>query len=184
MSNRYERRKAVANQRKQFRKLKTTTLDQHFEDTLRRVRAEFEHAGEIQHVFECMTGDEIFHVSANWPDRRAKGAAWTALRDSFRRRGVNRYVFTSEAWVGKTPGPRPADDPQRGECVQVIAVERNGPRRHAFAEITRNGQMATLGPWQVSGEVPPGWLLELLDDGYSDQSLKAEPPPLGKISEF
>jgi len=54
-------------------------------------------------------------------------------------------VFASEAWVGKTPGLLPADDPDRGESVQVIAVERNGPRRYAFAEITRNGEMARSG---------------------------------------
>jgi hypothetical protein len=59
-------------------------------------------------------------------------AACAALRDSFRRRGVNRYLFASEGWVGKTPGFLPADDPSRGECVQVIVVERNGPRRYCF----------------------------------------------------
>jgi hypothetical protein len=162
--------------------LKTATLDQHFDDTLRRVRTEFERTGEVAPVFECMTDNEIFHVSANWPDRRAKAAAWTALRDSFRRRGVNRYVFATEAWVGKTSGLRPTDDPARGERVLVIAVERNGPRRYASAEITRNGETATLGPWEISSEAPPGWLLELLEDGYSDRSPKPEPPPLERTS--
>src|SRR5262249_1310160 len=33
-----------------------------------------------------------------------------------------------------------------------------------------------------SSEAPPGWLLELLEDGYSDRSPKPEPPPLGRIS--
>jgi hypothetical protein len=91
MSDRHERRKARAISRKKLAKLKTATLDQHFDNTLRRVRTEFERTGEVAPVFECMTDNEIFHVSANWPDRRAKAAAWTALRDSFRRRGVNRY---------------------------------------------------------------------------------------------
>ena len=182
MSDRHERRKARAISRKKLAKLKTATLDQHFDDTLRRVRTEFERTGEVAPVFECMTDNEIFHVSANWPDRRAKAAAWTALRDSFRRRGVNRYVFATEAWVGKTSGLRPTDDPARGERVLVIAVERNGPRRCAFAEITRNGETATLGPWEISSEAPPGWLLELLEDGYSDRSPKPEPPPLERTS--
>ena len=140
-------------------KLKTATLDQHLDDMLGRVRAEFARTGEIYPVFECVTDGEIFHVPGNWPDRSARAAACAALRDSFRRRGVNRYVFASEAWVGKTPGLRPADDPDRGERVFVIAVERNGPRRYAFAEITRNGGTATLGPWQVNGDAPQGWLL-------------------------
>src|SRR6516162_7894194 len=81
------------------------TLDQHFEETLRRVRTEFECTGSIDPEFECLTDDESFHVPANWPDCRAKAAAYAALRDSFRRRRVNRYVFISEAWVGKTPRP-------------------------------------------------------------------------------
>ena len=79
------------------------TLEQHFEEALRRVRTEFECTGSIDPEFECLTDDESFHVPANWPDGRAKAAAYAALRDSFRRRRVNRYFFISEAWVGKPP---------------------------------------------------------------------------------
>jgi hypothetical protein len=182
MSNRHERRKATAATRKKFVKLKTATLDQHFDSTVRRVRTEFERTGRIGCEFECVTDGEIFQVPANWPDRHAKAAACAALRDSFRRRKVNRYVFAGEGWVGRTPGLLPTDDPDRGECVQVIAVERNGPRRCASAEITRNGETATLGPWEMSSEAPSSWLLELLGDGYSDRSPKSEPPPLERIS--
>jgi hypothetical protein len=184
MSNRHERRKATAICRNGLARLKTATLHQHLDDMLGRVRAEFARTGEIHHVFECVTDGEIFHVPANWPDRRAKAATCAVLRDSFRRRGVNRYVFASEAWVGKTPGLRPADDPDRGELVQVIAVERNGPRRYAFAEIMRNGETATLGPWEVTADVPQSWLFELLEDSHSDRAPKGEPPPLraGRMS--
>jgi hypothetical protein len=180
MSNRHKRRKASATFRKS--KLKRFTLDQHFEETLRRVRAEFERTGEVHPGFHCVTDAESFDVPAHWPDSSAKGAACAALRDSFRRRGVNRYLFTGECWAAKTPGLSPADDPDRDESVQVIAVERNGLRRYAFAEITRNGGIATLGPWEVNGEVPPGWLLELLEEGHSDRAVKVEPPPVGRIS--
>src|SRR5262249_24114493 len=182
MSNRHKRRKATAGRRKKLAKLKTATVEQHFDDRLRRVRTEFERTGGIDPEFECVTDGEIFQVLGNWPDRHAKAAAYAGLRDSFRRRGVNRYVFASEGWVGKTPGFRPTDDPDRGECVQVIAVERNGLRRYAFAEITRNGATASLGPWKVSGDVPRGWLLELLEDGYSDRPRKEEPPPVPRLS--
>ena len=99
---------------------KTATLDQHFEKTLRRVRAEFKRTGEIYPRFKCVTDAESFNVPVNWPDRGARAAACAALRDSFRRRGVNRYLFVSEVWVGTTRGLRPADDPDRRECVQVI----------------------------------------------------------------
>src|SRR5262249_50302527 len=58
----------------------------------------------------------------------------------------------------------------------------NGPRRYAFAEITRSRQTATIGPWQVSGEAPQGWLMELLEDGYTDRSPKIERPPVGTLS--
>jgi hypothetical protein len=182
MSNRHERRKAIATHRKRLAELKTATLDQHLHDTMRRIRAAFERTGEIHPEFECLTDGEIFNVPANWPDPSAEAAACAALRDSFRRRGVNRYVFASEAWVGKTPALRPTDDPARSERVQVIAVERNSPRRYAFAEITRNGATATLGPWEVTGDVPQHWLFELLDEGHSDRSPKAEPRPVPRLS--
>jgi hypothetical protein len=179
MLNRHERRKATAKQRKE---LKAATLDQHFEQTLRRVRTEFEQTGELYPLFECLTDHESFHVAANWPNPSARAAACIALKDCFRRREVNRYIFISEGWVEKTPGLSPADDPDAGECVLVLAVERNGPRRYASAEITRNGQTAILGPWQVNSEAPPSWLAELLEDGYSDGSPKPEPPAVGRIS--
>jgi len=179
MLNRQERRKATEKRRKE---LKAATLDQHFEEMLRRVRAEFEHTGQLYPVFECLTDRETFHVPANWPNRNAKAKACMALKDCFRRRGVNRYVFTTEGWVEKTPGLLPADDPDAGECVLVLAVERNGPRRYASAGITRNGQTPILGPWQVENEAPPSWLAELLEDGYSDRSPTPEPAPVGRIS--
>jgi len=182
MSNRHERRKTTAGRRKKLAKLKTATLDQHFDDRLHRVRTEFERTGGIDPEFECVTDGEIFQVLGNWPDGHAKAAAYAGLRDSFRRRGVNRYVFASEVWVGKTPGMLPADDPDHGEGVQVLAVERNGLRRYAFAEIMRNGETATLGPWVLKSDVPPGWLLELLEEGHSDRAPVVEPRPLERIS--
>jgi hypothetical protein len=179
MRNRHERRKATSQRRKE---LKSGTLDQHFEETLRRVRTEFERNGELHPTFECLTDREIFRVPADWPDRSARAAACIALKDCFRRRRVKRYVFTSEAWASKSPGLLPADDPVRDECGLVLAVERNGPRRYASAEITRNGATATLGPWQIDSEVPPSWLAELLEEGYSDRSPRPEPAPVGELS--
>ena len=161
---------------------KTATLDQQFEKTLRRVRAEFKRTGEIHPRFKCVTDAESFNVPVNWPERSTRGAVCAALRDTFRRRGVNRYLFASEGWVRKTPGLLPTDDPNRGECVFVIAVERNGPRRYASAEITRNEGTATLKPWQVNGDVPPSWLAELLEEGHSDRAAKVEPAPVGRFS--
>ena len=131
---------------------KTVTLEEHLHETLRRIRAEFERTGEIHPRFECVTDAESFDVPANWPDRGARTAVCAALRDSFRRRRVNRYLFASEGWVRKTPGLLPTDDPNRGECVQVIAVERNGPRRFAFAEITRNEGATRSCPTVTSAE--------------------------------
>jgi hypothetical protein len=45
-------------------KLKTATLDQHFNVTLRRVRTEFERTRKIDPRFECVTDGETFHVDA------------------------------------------------------------------------------------------------------------------------
>jgi hypothetical protein len=95
---------------------------------------------------------------------------------------VNRYVFASDVWVGKTSDLPAGDDPERGNCVFVIAVERNGFRRFDFAEITRNGGAATLGPWNANGDVPQGWLFELLDEGYSERTPRTESPPVGRLS--
>jgi hypothetical protein len=178
MFNRHERRKASTPSRKKFTMLKTVTIDHHLDDIMRCVRLEFERTGEIHSRFECVTDGEIFHVPVSWLDHGEKAAVCAALRDSFRRRRVSRYVFASEGWVVKSPGLLPTDDPARGECVLVIAVECNGPRRCASAEITRNGETATLGPWEMSSEAPPSWLLELLEDGYSDRSPKPERPAL------
>ena len=55
MSNRHERRKVLATSRKNLGKLKTATLDYHLDDTLQRVRAEFERTGAIHSRFECVT---------------------------------------------------------------------------------------------------------------------------------
>src|SRR5271165_2334404 len=178
MINRHERRKAAAKRRKQW---KSTSLDQQFEETLLQVRTEFKRTGRLSPTFECVTHHETFRVPVNWPDGNGRAAACSALKDCFRRRGVSRYVFISEGWVGNTPGLIPADDPDRSESVVVLAVEREGRRRHASAEITRTGETATLGPWEVSSETPESWLAELLEDGYSDRSVEPEPPPVGKI---
>ena len=43
-------------------------------------------------------------------------------------------------------------------------------------------ETATLGPWQVNSDVPQSWLLELLEEGHSDRAVKAEPPPVGRVS--
>ena len=67
---------------------------------------------------------------------------------------------------------------------KVLAVERSGARKLAFAEITRTERMTTLGPWDVKGEadIPQSWLLELLEEGHSDRAAKVEPPPVGRLS--
>ena len=58
MLNRHERRKASATCRNS--KLRTSTLNQHFNETLHRVRAVFERSGEIRPGFECVTDAETF----------------------------------------------------------------------------------------------------------------------------
>jgi hypothetical protein len=181
MPNRHQRRRAAATSTTKLAKLKTATLDQHLDDRMRRIRAEFERTGEIHPGFECVTDRGHFFVPGSWPDRSAKAAACAALRDSFRRRGVIRYVFASEVWMGNTSGLAPTDDPDRAEGAIVIAVERKGSRRLAKAKITRDGQTATLGPWGVDAEPPQSWLLELLEEGHSDRRPKAEGAPVPRL---
>jgi hypothetical protein len=175
MRNRHERRKAAATSTKKVVRLNTATFDQFFDGVLHNVRAVFERTGEIRPGFDCLADGESFHIAADWPDPGTKQAAYAALQDYFRHRGVKRYLFVTEAWMGDTPGLSPTDDPGRGECVQVIAVERNGPRRAAVAEIIRHGETATLGPWNVALD-QKGRLFELLEGGHSDREPKEQCP--------
>ena len=62
MPNRHDQRKVLSTCGKT--KLKSSTLDQHFEETLCRVRTEFERSGEVQPVFHCVTDAESFDVPA------------------------------------------------------------------------------------------------------------------------
>ena len=165
------------------REKKLGTLDQYFDKALRDVRAEFERTGGVEPGFLCVSDTEVFGVPGIWPDHGgAKAAACAALRDCFRRRGVKRYVFVSEGWVSGVPGLPPGDNSDRSECVQVSAVERNGSRKWAFAHVTRNGDTATLGLWELSDCIPQSWLMELLEEGHSDRAIKAEPAPLEQVS--
>src|SRR6476660_7083087 len=86
MPNRHDRRKALSTYGET--KFKSSTLDQHFEETLCRVRADFEGRRKVQSAFHCVTDTESFDISAHWPDRTAKAATCAALRDTFRHRGV------------------------------------------------------------------------------------------------
>jgi hypothetical protein len=54
--------------------------------------------------------------------------------------------------------------------------------RFAIAEIACNEGKATLGPWQVNGDVPQSWLAELLEEGHSDLGVEADPPPVDEVS--
>ena len=72
MSKHHHRRKFAATSGKRLTNLNTATLDQQLDETLRRVRAEFESTGKICSRFECVTDGESFHVAANWPDRNAR----------------------------------------------------------------------------------------------------------------
>ena len=164
------------------------TLDQHFEQTLRRVRTELESGEMTELEFECVTKDETFHVIIEGLlDDQKKRVAYSALRDCFRRRGVSRYVFTGRALSTKTPAHGLMINPlERAEWVDVIAVERNGVWKYAYAEITRNGGAVTVGPWKVSEYLRMGnwsddrpveaWLLDLLEQSYFDEAPRLERP--------
>jgi hypothetical protein len=134
--------------------LNIATLDQHLDETLAGVRAEFEYYREVHSRFECVTDGESFNFVPNWPeDRGAKAAVCAVLRDSFRRRGVNRFVFASEGCVGKKACLTATDDPDHGECVLVIAVERNGSRKCA-GEIQFHEHAPPEALCATNGDVP------------------------------
>jgi hypothetical protein len=166
--NRQQRRASE----RQIKKL--GTLAEHFAKTLRDVRAEFERDGDIGSGFNCFAGAEAFSISNPWPTSEAKPAAYAALRDTFRRRGVNRYLCATECWGSQTLDVRPSEAPDRIEYVKVIGVERGGARKCALAEITRNGETATLGPWQAFDDIE-SWLFELLEEGHSDRGAETKP---------
>ena len=107
----------------------------------------------------------------------------SALRNCFRRRGVNRYVVTGRALM--------TNPPERAEWAHVIAVEGNGVWKYAYAEITRDGGAVTVGPWKLS-EYPrmgnwsddrptEAWLLDLLEQRDSDEASILERIFTGKL---
>jgi hypothetical protein len=161
------------------------TLDEHFEYTLGDVRRQLE-SGQLSDLeFECVTKDGTFDVTIedgllNDPKNRV---AVSALRDCFRRRRVSRYVVTGRALM--------INPPERAEWAHVIAVERNGVWKYAYAEITRDGGAVTVGPWKLS-EYPrmgngsddrptEAWLLDLLEQSDSDKASKLEVPWVRKL---
>jgi len=166
-------------------KLKNMTLEEHLKDVLGRVRAEFEKTGEVGAAFECVAENgELITIPIAWKSSEEKYASFGPLKDTFRRRGVRRYVFMNEVWQSKSKNKdfkgAPRDDPNRTEAVMVSGVERNGPRKEFVADIKRQGTKATLGPWETIDRSDPEsssswWGLELMEEGYSDRPKVAEP---------
>jgi hypothetical protein len=163
------KRKAAVRQ-----KIRNMTLNEHVEDVLGRVRKEFERKGEVRASFECVAENgELITIPFEWNNPQEKYASFGPLKDTFRRRGVRRYIFVNESWVSKNTdfkGP-PCDDPNRTEAVMVSGVERSGPRKEFMAHINRQGSTVTLGPWEESPGDARGswWGLELMEEGYSDR---------------
>jgi hypothetical protein len=158
------------------------TFDHHFEDMLRRVRTEFECTEIVKEGFEYVTENGVVELIAEWSSLAEQGQLDrtaelnVSLRDSFRRCGVKRYVVAGGGWVCEKPTAHPEDDGS-GEWIQVLAIERNGPRKYAHAEIMYEDGSVTLGPWQVSDDVPQCPLSELLQEGYPDQVPTVASPP-------
>jgi hypothetical protein len=69
MRNRHERRKAAATYRKKLAGLNTATLDRHFDDVLRRARADFERTGDFCPRFECV-------ADGGWTQQKERLASW------------------------------------------------------------------------------------------------------------
>jgi hypothetical protein len=168
MGNRAERRRAEAQARKTRAKLEKASLEEHFNDALRRIRAELVHTGEVRTRFECVSPDGLFVIKELWHNAAEKRAAYGVLRDAFRRRGVSRYIFTAEGRVTGT---------EEFNLVTVFAVER-GRRKFAKADIIRDEARTTLGPWEIDDHAGEGWLTELLEEGHSDRPPKVEEPTL------
>jgi hypothetical protein len=169
-------------------KLRTLgTFDHHFEDVLHRIRAEVDGDGFLEgvEIFEYVTENEVVGLIADWSrlaeswrlDRTAE--LYVSLRDGFRLCGVKRYVIAGEGWVCEKPTRHCPEDDECGRWVQVLAIERNGPRKYAHAEIIYGDEGSRmLGPWEVSHDIPQGPLSELLEEGDSDQAPTASSPPV------
>ena len=139
------------------------TLDHHFASALRDVRVAFDLNRYICAQFRCVTATGVFSIPAIWNDPNERAVAPAALRETFRRRGVRYYIFVSECWASEDPVVHPSEAADRTEHVQVFGAER-GACKYAMAEITRNEETATLGPWIITAEAQEGWLSELLED--------------------
>src|SRR6266536_3170423 len=149
-----------------LRRLPELSLEEHAMDLRVRVASEFRRTGRVIHRFEAVTekGD-VFHVDAGWHNDHERAMFPNSLKDAFRRRGVQRYLFATESWRGSGKTDiRPSADPDRTEHVDIIAVER-GSRLFHSAEIKRAD--GVIGDWTTCDEFK-GWLGELLDDVDSD----------------
>ena len=122
------------------------------------------------------------------PNPRPGGADWNVRADELSAgrppsmrwpmSAAIRAITTVGRHTGSPAGPMPTYFP-------ISAARNCGRAAPAFiaAAMARWVEgTATLGPWQVNGDVPQSWLLELLDEGHSDRAVKVEPPPLARLS--
>lgn len=111
------------------------TLEEFFDFTAKRAAELFAITGEILPMWHIVDRDGNHDlIMTPWHSPTEKSIMLTALRETFRERGVTRYAFMSEAWEATVQSREQAeawaqrvhDHPDRRETLTVVAEDRCG----------------------------------------------------------
>lgn len=126
---------------------------------------------EVMPTFLALSpGEEMSVIACPFENERDKQRAFDMAAMYFLIKDVSRYVFASEAWVisrdrdGPEETRAPSECEDRSEVISVTGVDRDEVL-HVTAEITRDGDRATVGePRWITSEngLPGGTLTRLL----------------------
>jgi hypothetical protein len=142
----------------------TSELTDFFEEMKHQAERLFLKRGALHPTFFLLfdnRDDEGFYKMAQfsfqWGNREEKYTSVQQIKTIIRHgkpQPVLAYCFIGEAWTsdGKN-GVRPAKDPERNECVQVLAEQRGKPPLFAMSKIMRHAlsPLPALGNWASDG---------------------------------
>src|SRR5262245_58695450 len=129
----------------------TDELTKMIEDASRKAEKYFRKWGVVAPQYLALCGDgEWITFDASHSNDMERDISRMMVRALFEERNVQRYVFVAEAWTS-SPEVKvaPADDPNRQECVLIIAEDRTLGQVYGMRPIDRNGKRPKLTPLQV-----------------------------------
>lgn len=123
------------------------TLDDLFKHGQEAAEYLFKIQGEIQPMWICETeSGQMFPIAVEMPDRDKRDITIRALKDTFKRNNVVRYVSLLEAWSVAVPSYADfhkgysgslADHEDRREVILIQAEDKKGEVRYGLFYILR-----------------------------------------------